>query len=434
MEDRLLNRFRNILKQYNLVFQENFLVCVSGGIDSIVLCNLIHTSKLPFSIAHCNFSLREGESDQDEVFVKELAKKYDVKYYNKKFSPPKNENIQIWARNVRYQWFEEIREKYGFSKIVVGHHLDDNLETVLMNFIRGTGLEGLTGMDLECNNIIRPLIYFSRDEILEYARKKNISWREDTSNKNKKYFRNRLRHDLLPMIKNNNKHFFTSFQKTLNNLNLINTYYLQKIKEDIESIKENYPNALFCIDIEKLKKLKNEKLILYEIFKDYGFSKMIDNIFLSIDKNSGKKFLTKNYRLLKDRKKLILSELETKDVQEYLIHKDTRDIDFPIKMQFDIVDNNFNFSTNTYLFDFDKLVFPLKIRRPRKGDCFYPFGMKGRKKLSKYFKDEKLSNIEKENIWLLCSNETIICIIGKRQSNTNIIDEVTKKSYICKLI
>uniref|UniRef100_UPI00374DA77D tRNA lysidine(34) synthetase TilS n=1 Tax=Flavobacterium sp. TaxID=239 RepID=UPI00374DA77D len=291
-------------------------------------------------------------------------------------------------------------------------HADDNLETFLINLTRGTGLDGLTGIPEQNEQIIRPLLPFSRSEIEEYAKENSIQWREDSSNAYDKYLRNKIRHDLVPILKELNPNFLDSFQKTQNYLQEVQIMvedatimiYQQVAKED---------NEVISFDLKKLKQLPNYKSYLYQWLREYHFTAW-DDIYNLVESQSGKQIFSKNYRLLKDRDFLILKEIEELENEAYFIEKDQKEVKIPLNLSICKV-NDISTPKNTIIFvDEDKLQFPLTVRKWNEGDSFYPSGMNGKKKLSKYFKDEKMSLIEKENTWLLCSKNQIVWIIGKR--------------------
>jgi tRNA(Ile)-lysidine synthase len=327
---------------------------------------------------------------------------------------------------LRYSWFYELLETENFEYILTAHHADDNLETFLINLVRGTGLEGLTGIPAHNDKIIRPLLIFSRQEIEQYAKENNIEWREDSSNATGKYLRNKIRHNLVPILKEINPDFISSFQKTQNYLR-----ESQAMVEDASILvyqqvaKENGEEIHF--DLNQLKKLPNYKSYLYQWLNEYGFSAW-DDIYDLVDGQSGKQVFSSGFRLLKNRDFIILTPVDLDDEDEdYFIFKDQKEINIPLNLSFSKV-ADINLVSNTSIFvDEDKLWYPLVLRRWKDGDNFQPFGMEGKsKKLSKFFKDEKLSLIEKENLWLLCSDNEIVWIVGIRQDERFKIKNTTK--------
>ncbi|WP_111706337.1 tRNA lysidine(34) synthetase TilS [Lutibacter citreus] len=426
---------------------KKLLVAISGGIDSVVLTHILQKLDYNISLAHCNFSLRGKESNKDEVFVKELGDKLEIPTHTIKFDTDKYalENgisTQMAARDLRYNWFQKIKDNYSLDYIITAHHKDDIIETFLINLTRGTGLNGLTGIPEINGDIIRPFLPFDRNDILIHATKNKLKWREDESNSSIKYVRNKIRHKVVPFLKEINPNLLDTLNSTLENLRgsqeIINDS-ISKIREKVVITKNNQLH----FNIAKLKELNNPKIYLYELLNAYNFTNWKDVTNL-LDAQTGKQVYSNTHKLLKDRDVLILSELVIDQIANYFeIPEFTSKIKIPIKLKFETVDIPFdtkNHSTkifselilndsNTISIDYDKLKFPLTLKKWEKGDFFYPIGLNGKKKLSKFFKDEKLSLLEKESAWLLCSNNEIVWVIGKR------LDErfkVTKTT--CKLL
>ena len=429
--------FQNhILKNLPFLQGKKLLLATSGGIDSMVLSELLRILGFEVSLAHCNFKLREHESDEDEAFVKNYAESQNLKIHVSHFDTDAfaNDNklsTQVAARQLRYLWFHELLEQINLDYIVTAHHADDNLETFLINFSRGTGLEGLTGIPQKNGKIIRPLLPFSRSQIENYASENQINWREDSSNRSDKYLRNKIRHDVVPILKSLNSNFLHSFQETSNHL------------QQAKSMVEDASNLVFKeVVIEKenkiifkifeLKRLKNYQAYLYNWLKDFGFTTWND-IYNLPDAQSGKQIFSSDYSLLKDREILILQRNSEKNSAIYEISSDTKSLNFPINLSLDVVDAMADANHNRIFVDLDKLSFPLQLRKWHEGDYFYPFGMDGKKKVSKFFKDEKLSLHDKSDVWMLTSNDEIVWIVGKRlddrfkvTDNTTIILQITK--------
>ena len=396
---------------------KRLFLAVSGGMDSMVLLDLFH--QLPYDIAvlHCNFSLRNEESDGDEEFVKKYCETKSIPYYIQKFDTNKfaKENklsIQLAARKLRYDWFYSQLAEKNFDYILTAHHLDDNLETFLINLTRGTGLEGLIGIPVQNDKIIRPLLPFSRAEIEHYCLDTNLQWREDSSNASDKYFRNKIRHSVVPVLKELNSNLLASFQNTIENLNQSQSLIENATNLVYEKVVQETDNQL-KIDIKELLNYSNYNAYLYQWLKEYGFADW-DAIYDLVTSQSGKQVFSESYLLLKDREVLILVPREDKDLEEYEIGDA---LESPLKFSFCNVSDISNPDSNCIFVDQDALQFPLTIRKWQEGDCFYPFGMQGKKKLSKYYKDEKYSLIDKLNQWVLCSNNQIVWVIGKRQDD-----------------
>jgi tRNA(Ile)-lysidine synthase len=370
-------------------------------------------------IAHCNFNLRGEESDGDEQFIRNYAAENNIKLFVTRFdttlfAADNKLSIQLAARKLRYAWFEELIAENQLDYLLTAHHLDDSLETFLINLTRGTGIEGLTGIPQLNQNIVRPLLIFSRDEIVAYAKENEIAWREDSSNSSTKYLRNKLRHEVAPVLKSLNPAFMDSFKETLNHLQ-----QAQSLAEDaavlvyqqVVAEKQGQKH----INIQQLKRLPNYRAYLYQWLSPFGFTAW-DDIYALTETQAGKFILSGNYRLLKDREVLILEELKEGETTVYYIESTDSKLVYPISIELLKTNEVFNNSTKNEVFVNNELIkFPLSIRKWKESDYFYPLGMKGqKKKVSKYFKDEKMSLSDKENTWLLCSGDDIVWIVGRR--------------------
>ncbi|WP_299161208.1 tRNA lysidine(34) synthetase TilS [uncultured Tenacibaculum sp.] len=408
----------------NLPFlkEKKLLVAISGGVDSIVLTHLLHQLNFNISLAHCNFQLRKQESNLDESFVKNLGKELSIETYTVQFktalyAKEHKLSTQLAARNLRYDWFNQLAKKHNFDYILTGHHLDDNLETFIINLTRGTGLEGLTGIPVKNSNVIRPLLAFSREEIKNYALNSSIKWREDASNSETKYVRNKIRHQIIPVLKELNPKLLNSFLKTSEFLKQSQQIVNDRINE-ISSETLTNKGDVIKIEIKKILSLSNPKAYLYQILKAYKFTEW-DDVYNLIYAQSGKKVSTNFYTLLKDRDFLLLLRTDknsSSENEQVIIYKENTRIVSPINLLFENVQKITISDINTIYVDKILLNYPLTLRKWEKGDFFYPTGMLGKKKVSKYFKDEKISVFDKNNIWLLCSGDNeIIWIIGKRQ-------------------
>ncbi|WP_166386722.1 tRNA lysidine(34) synthetase TilS [Polaribacter sp. 11A2H] len=419
----MLKKLENHIHQ-NLPFlkDKKLLIAISGGVDSVVLTHLLSTLKFDISLAHCNFNLRPIECDIDEEFVKALGKKlntevFTIHFNTTQFAKENKQSTQIAARNLRYDWFNELIEKHQFDYILTAHHADDNLETFLINLTRGAGLDGLTGIPEINGNIVRPLLKFSREEILTFVKENNISWREDKSNASTKYIRNKIRHQILPVLKEINPSLLETFEKTTAHLKESQQIIEDRINEiSAETIATE--NNISKIDISKIEKLSNPKAYLYQLLKDYNFTEWNDVADL-LSAQSGKQVISKTHTLLKDRNFLILTKKGLSAVETiFEIDKDTVEITNPIHLKIEEVQEKSTENKQTIYIDKQNLQFPLTLRKWQDGDFFYPSGMTGKKKLSKYFKDEKFSLLQKQNTWLLCNNDNaIIWIVGYRKDN-----------------
>jgi tRNA(Ile)-lysidine synthase len=427
----MFNKFQNHIET-NLSFlkESKLLIAISGGVDSVALAYLCKEAKLGFSLAHCNFNLRGKESDEDQRFVEALAQELNLEVFIQRFdtenyAKANKLSMQMAARNLRYDWFGELCKRLNFDYILTAHHGDDSLETFLINLSRCSGLDGLTGIPEINENIVRPLLPFSRNEIEDFAKEQKIAWREDRSNASTKYLRNKLRHEVIPILKGINPQMLNNFSKTLGYLKDARQIIEDRIDEVSDMIMEVRPNGVY-LNVTGLKSQNNPKAYIYELLKDYGFTEWNDVVGL-LDAQSGAQVFSKEWKLLKDRNYLILSELVEERPFEILINEKQDLVSLPKgTLKVELVNAIDKPSNQTIYVDTDKLKFPLTIRAKRDGDYFYPLGMKGKKKVSKYFKDEKFSLIDKENALLLCSGEDIIWVIGHRADDRFKVTEVTK--------
>jgi len=388
-------------------------------------------------VAHCNFQLRGDESDKDEQLVQELAVKIKSKFYvnnfdTKSYANKNKVSIQMAARELRYDWFEQIMEKYGYKTLITAHHADDDLETFLINLSRGTGLEGLTGIPEKTNTISRPLLAFSRGQILKYAKEQKLQWREDESNTDSKYLRNKIRKEVVPPLKELNPVFLENFKQTLNHLKGSASILNESIAQ-IKSVLFEEKDNVTHISIAALKKLNPVEPYIYELFRDYGFTAWQD-IKKLIDGDSGKEVHSKTHRLLKNREELLLQTIENSTQASFYLSEEVKSLNFPLELTVNEVDNYEKANNPNILFvDKKTLKYPLVLRKWRKGDYFYPMGMKGRKKVSKFFKDEKMDIFSKERQWLLFSNDKLIWVIGKRGDERFKVTEKTNAILELKL-
>ncbi len=434
---QLLQKFIEYIKKENL-FQpkDKLLLAVSGGVDSVVLCELCKQAEFDFAIAHCNFNLRGEESTRDENFVRELAKKYAVEVFVKefeteKYATEKKIGIQEAARNLRYEWFDSLisNKQQAISKkencplpianwIVTAHHADDNIETLLMNFFKGSGIQGLRGILSKQNKIIRPLLFARKEEIKQFAYGHKLLFVEDSSNASDKYTRNYFRNQLIPSLQ---KVFPQAEENLLNNIERfkeIEILYQQSINLHKKKLLEIKGEEIY---IPVLKLFKSEPLptIIYEIIKNFGFtSNQTDEVMKLLQSDSGKYIQSSSHRILKNRNWLIISPINTIISQNILIEEKDKLIEFSNgKLKFEkLQTTDYKLQTTSEIasIDADEIIFPLLLRKWKQGDYFYPLGMKKKKKLSRFFIDQKLSLTEKENIWVLEMNKKIVWIVGKR--------------------
>ena len=431
----MINKLKAHIKiNFNYLQNKNILVGLSGGLDSIVLAYVLNKLEYKITLAHVNFNLRGAESDKDEDFVKNWAKENKLKLHTISFDTEsyakKNKvSIEMAARDLRYNWFYSLLKEENLDYIAVAHHLNDNIETVLLNLSRGTGIAGITGMKDIYNKTIRPLLTISRYEIEQFAEKEKLAWREDLSNKDISFRRNLIRHKLMPVFQELNPSFTESFKRNISNFKdteEVNNEFLSNVDYSFWIEKESE----IRINIKKLSNIKGYKIILREKLLPFRYNDISD-ILDSFNSVSGKIFHSKTHRIVKDRDDLILTKTHTKDYkikESYSIDKDVKHVITPISLNLSIINNNEDISSREIAqLDLSKLKFPLKIRKWENGDFFYPLGMKGKKKMSKYFKDEKYSLVDKENQWLLTSNNNIVWVIGKRLDDRFKVSTNTKE-------
>ncbi len=414
-----------------------FLLGVSGGMDSMAMLYLFQQSKLKYAVANVNFNLRGNESDNDSLFIEDYCKQHSIRFYGanfdtKEYAGKNGISTQMAARDLRYNWFSEIKKVNAFDNIVIAHHLDDQVETFFINLIRGTGIAGMHGISKNKDSIIRPLLFTDRNGIEEFIEKYKIPYREDSSNSSDKYQRNYIRHNILPEFKKLRPDFSSSLDKSINQLKLVEDYSLFHIESEIKNITSKDKNNKLVINIDRLKNSYSPELILYYCIKDYGFQEShIKNIIELIDNNKiGAIVQSSKFELLIDRKLLILnpknsSKNNTNSSFSSFNSEGWKTLGFEIDDNYkgEYKSNN----TNLAFIDADKIEFPLQIRSWNNGDFFYPLGMKNRKNISDFFIDNKISRADKNNILLLCNGDDIVWVIGHRIDNRYSITQQTTK-------
>ncbi len=430
----MIEHFRKILDEHLPDLEEKkFLLAVSGGLDSVVLCHLFARARLNFAIAHCNFKLRNEESDEDERWVKHLAQQLEVPYYSESFATAElaekeKISIQMMARDLRYQWFHELCRLRKADYIVTAHHRDDQVETFFINLLRGSGLDGLTGMKIAEGRLFRPLLPFSREEITAYARQHEVTWREDSSNASTLYLRNRLRHELLPLFEQINPSFYATVAETMEKMADIQQFYhLQMTPLKNRLLQRNAFG--YEISLEEVKAQAVPRLVLFELLRQFGFNRShIDTILSAPAADSGKKFFSAGYRAVNHRGQLLITRISPEDLTLHEIAEGQTQLDEPIRLRLDIQSPEEAISRDSRIacFDAGQLTFPLVLRKWHKGDSFFPFGMKGRKKLSDFFIDQKLSLVEKEHCYVLCSGDQLIWVVGYRIDNRYRVNPETR--------
>ena len=416
----MFDKFKKHLQtNFSFLAKRRFYIAASGGIDSMVLVHLFQHFQYEFGLLHCNFKLRGDESDADMRFIQDYSKANNLQlrigfFETEAIAKQTKKSIQETARTLRYNWFYEQLEENKFDYVATAHHQDDDLETFLINFSRGTGLDGLTGIPAVNDKIIRPLLPFSRAEIEQYAKENNIKWREDSSNESDKYLRNKIRHHLVPILKEINPNFLESFTNTQNYLKDAKSLVNDAEQIMFREVAKNREDGTVEFDLEKLLQLPNSNAYLYQWLKPFGFTAWID-VHNLVTAQSGKQIFSEDFVLLKDRNHLFLFPKLDNEEQSFSIQKEDNQVNIPLKFTFCNVGDISKTDRNCIFVDEDVLEFPLTLRKWTTGDYFYPFGMNGKKKLiSKYFKDEKIAVNNKSKIWILESNKSIVWVVGYR--------------------
>lgn len=424
-QSKMIIRLRKYITTNSLFYPEDkVLVGVSGGVDSMVLLHALISAGYNVSIAHCNFQLRGDESNKDEEFVVNYAKEKGLIHFVKRFNTQEfaernGISIQMAARELRYEWFEELKEQNGFARVAIAHNANDTVETFFLNLTRGTGIKGLTGISIQSGDIVRPILFASRNEILEYAELNKIGYREDSSNASDKYARNRIRHNVIPELEQINPSFLHTMQENMQRLETYRNMLTTQVEElKIKACVEEQDGYKILLD--KIPK-DNVEFWLYEMLNSFGFSgSVVMEIVLSLKGEPGKQFFSTTHMLLKDRSSLIIKKRTR--VEELLLSVEENSIPTAIvvnntSFHLDIVDVkevDFSKGSNYAFFDYEKLEFPLSIRRWERGDAFMPLGMKGMKKLSDFFVDTKMTLFDKQEQLLLFSGDRIAWVIGRR--------------------
>jgi len=436
----MLNIFNSFINKNNLCNkQETILVTVSGGIDSVVLLDLFVNANYNIVLAHCNFKLRDDESDSDELFVKNLCEKYNIdnhfiSFDTKKYAEKNKLSIEMAARELRYNWFNSLCKENNYSKIAVGHHLNDSIETIFINLTRGTGINGITGISPVNGNIIRPLLFATREQIEEYALKNNLKYRNDSSNESTVFVRNIIRHNIIPKLKKINPSFEKTMMQNIKNLSDTAAIYNERINSITGKIVLQNNNH-YKIPISELNKLPEKQVWLFEFLSQFGFSNAVsNNIIAGINNNCGKIFFSNTHKLLIDRKYILIEKITDNQYQPFIIENinDFNKLPFEVSVSVVSADNFIlNKNKNIANIDLDKLKFPLTVRKWQKGDIFYPLGMKNKKKVSDFFIDNKINRFDKNNIWIFTDAENeIFWISGLRIDNRFKITDKTKNVII----
>jgi tRNA(Ile)-lysidine synthase len=440
MVPEMLQKFKKFIADNNLIKPgDRILLAVSGGIDSMVMTHLFKQTGNEFAIAHCNFSLRATESDLDEDMVSKYAAEHSIELFSTRFETKAyaRENglsVQMAARELRYRWFEQIRKEHGYDSIAIAHNLNDNIETLMINLIRGTGVAGLTGMKTEVNNIIRPMLFATRKEIIYYCNRNMIKYREDLSNADTKYLRNKIRHLIIPLLREINPSVESTLNETaerFTGINEIVTDYINDLREKVSGINDEY----IAFNISLLKPYINKKVVLFELFRPYGISDVsLNDLVHIIEGKTGGRLFTSTHRIVKNRKELLVKSAKNENDGIRLILNLSHFERIPeiVDVRSSSIIGKFEIPAGPFnaCIDADKLSFPLVLRKWNTGDHFYPLGMNHRKKLSDYFIDKKYSIFDKENALILESEGKIVCILGDRIDNRFRITDSSKNALI----
>ena len=431
------NKVQQFITEKSLFVREDKLILgISGGADSVCLMHVFLELGYSFELAHCNFNLRGEESDADECFVKDLAKEHQLEIHVKQFdtlvyAAENKISTQMAARDLRYAWFEKLRIKSSAKYLAIAHHANDDVETFFINLVRGSGLKGFLGIKEKNNAIVRPLLSVSRLEIEQYLKDRGLVFREDSSNASVKYLRNKIRHELIPLLAQMNP----SIQQTVNDemriLDGVAQIYASKVEEVRKDLTQE-KNGIVQLEISALLALNPLHGYLYELLSAYGFY-AVEAISKALQGQSGKQFFSSTHQLVVDRENIFISLLN-KENEVFEITEKTISLVYPLEINFKVMaDKTIIYDNNIAQLDVEKLKFPLTLRKWKEGDKFMPLGMKKFKKLSDFFIDSKFSIIDKQEQWLLCSGVDIVWVLGCRIDERYKLESNTKKVYIAQL-
>lgn len=436
----LLERFKQYIADGELLSKEDrVLLTVSGGVDSMVMLHLFVEAGYHIGVAHCNFQLRGREAEEDEALVQAEAERYAVPHYNKRFDTAAEmqrtgDSMEMTARRLRYAWFEQLREQHGYTAIAVAHHADDSIETFFINLLRGTGLRGLTGIHTQVGRVIRPLLFATRREIMEWAIARKIPFREDSSNRSTKYLRNKIRLGLLPRIREMAPKFTDLMRQNISRLTDAQLF----IDHGIERIRRaavEHHDGVDTLRLDRIDTAFPRNFVIYELLNSaYGFKgDVTDALFSALEggEGTGKQFYSKSHVACIDRGTVVIAPIAEGDLCECtveagaargycgnsVLHIERQDIDLV---------RQFGVPENVALLDADTLRFPLRMRRWHEGDWFVPHGMTGRKKVSDFLIDQKVSRPEKERQFVLLSGKDVVWVIGRRTDDRFRITERTE--------
>jgi len=423
----LVKKVKEFIEKEDLFSKlHKILVALSGGADSVALTRILITLGYHCEAAHCNFELRGEESDRDEDFVRNFCRSLNIKCHSihfetRRYAAQQSISIEMAARELRYNWFSKICEESDCQVVAVAHHKDDSVETMLLNLIRGTGINGLLGIRSKNGNVVRPLLCASRQEVVEYLHRMNQTYVTDSTNLEDEYTRNKIRLNLLPLMEEINPSVKDGLVKTASYLNDISKVYQQAIKESIDRI---FITPEKEISIEKLMNEPAPQALLFEVLSPLGFnSTQVEEVYGSLNGQPGKRFISSQWQVVKDRELLLIEKVKTANDKPQIIFEEVL-----LTKEFVIPKDK-----NTACFDANKFKGVISIRKWEKGDYFIPFGMKGKKLVSDFMTDSKFSLLKKEQQWVLSCNDQIAWLIGERTDNRFRIDDSTQKVIIAKL-
>lgn len=440
-----------ILENNLFTHSDNILVGVSGGRDSIALLFALKSLKYNVAAAHCNFHLRGAESNRDQQFVEDFCSNHSIPLFKtdfqtEEYSKSKHLSIEMGARELRYGWFDNLLDSEHFDYIAIAHHSDDVIETFLINMSRGTGLQGLTGIKPKNGRIVRPMLCVTREEVTAFITENNLGFVDDSTNFESVYMRNKMRNIIIPSLQEANPTFKKSLLTSIENLNQafsFNQYYLNLLRKEVVTETDDE----VVVDLERIIDSVHRDYVCFELLRTYGFSpKMCKDILSSATKKNcqGDQFLSNlGFKAIINRKKFVIKKNNSTFAQDisseeiYTIDSDVNVIEKPLSLKFSkskVEDFILRKESAVCNIDSDLIEFPLVLRHWKKGDTFVPFGMKGRKKLSDFFIDEKLSIFEKESVWLLTSGDEIVWVVGLRSDNRFRITKNTKRVLTIEII
>ncbi len=439
----MLDQFKEYLREIGVNdFHGRFLLAVSGGIDSVTMVHLFQMSGCDCAIAHCNFQLRGADSEADEAFVSSLASYLEMPLFVKKFDVEESAvergiSIQMAARELRYNWFDELVPENRFDYLATAHNKNDSVETFFLNLSRGTGIRGLTGIPRSKGHVVRPLLFASRDDIVAFSNHHKIEFREDASNLETKYRRNKIRHDVIPVMEQINPGFIETMWENISRLDEIQTIFIHSVEQKRNDLFKKVHGQI-RIDTESLRSLAPLRTWLFELFSPFGFTRsQCEGIEKIIDASPGRRSISTTHQLFKDREQLILVELVHSTFDRYYLDNPEKHSSLPFPMDMEVIARNElgKIPNDPYIacLDCDELQFPLTIRHWQHGDYFFPLGMNQIKKLSDFFVDNKIPVPEKQQTWIMASGKKIVWIMGHRIDHRFRITDKTTRVLLLRL-